>query len=532
MSVPEVSSFFELENSYADLGLVFSVPTLPNPVKSPRWIAFNHELAQQLGAQQLTENEQCALLPVFAGNARLAGARPIAQVYAGHQFGHFNPQLGDGRAILLSEVLAPKGEKKDIQLKGAGLTPFSRSGDGRAAIGPVMREYLLSEAMHALGIPTTRALAAVTTGQQVYRETALPGAVLTRVASSHIRIGTFEFFARKGDMANVKILSDYVITRHYPLCAQAKAPYKALFESIMSAQIALVARWMSIGFIHGVMNTDNMSIAGETIDYGPCAFMDVYHRETSYSAIDTQGRYAFGNQKPILQWNLARLAECLLRLFDDDIEQAVAYAEQTLAGFNEQFDTVYFGLMARKLGLQELAIAKPVITDFLVLLEQQKADYTLAFRQLGNALLKQDKAVFLNVFAQGDAQAAAAKWYARWINVLNTQCLKANSSALHLTDEQEPKLIYDQCHKLTAVATQMQKINPAIIPRNHHVEAMIAQAIALQQTASASSPLEYSQFEALLKALKTPFDAAHEASAFAKPPAIDQQRAYRTFCGT
>ncbi len=527
MSLLKVNSPFTFHNTYAALGESFAVPTLPTPVKNPNWLAFNTSLMAELGVP-ITPVEQEALLPALAGNAVPSGATPIAQAYAGHQFGHFNPQLGDGRAILLGEVVTPQGQRKDVQLKGAGVTPFSRSGDGRAALGPVVREYLLSEAMHALGIKTTRALAAVATGQPVYRDTALPGAVLTRVASSHIRIGTFECFARRGEITQVKRLSDHVIARHYPDCAKSQAPYKALFEAVMAAQIALVASWMQVGFIHGVMNTDNMSIAGETIDYGPCAFMDTYDPATKYSAIDVRGRYAFGNQKSILQWNLARFAECLLRLIDEDVDVSVAYAEQALAGFSEQFDTVYFDLMAKKIGIQTRAIAEPMVIAFLTLLEDLQIDYTLAFRQLGQVLLMGTHEPFLQLLndhsqaEQAAQQHKAIAWLEHWKSALAKQGDIANVDAgTHL-----------QADTNAALVQGIQQVNPAIIPRNYQVEAVIAEALAVQQNMTAGAPARYPKFEALHRALQAPYDAAHESCDLAQPPTRAEQQGYKTFCGT
>ncbi|WP_054113149.1 protein adenylyltransferase SelO [Marinagarivorans algicola] len=525
MSLPQITSPFTFQNTYAALGESFAVPTLPTPVAAPHWLAFNAPLSAELGVN-MTVAVQEALLPALAGNALLAGSTPVAQAYAGHQFGHFNPQLGDGRAILLGEIITPQGLRKDIQLKGAGMTPFSRSGDGRAALGPVVREYLLSEAMHALGIKTTRALAAVVTGQPVYRETPLPGAILTRVASSHIRIGTFEYFARRGEITQVKRLSDHVIARHYRECAKAQAPYKALFEAVMAAQIDLVARWMQVGFIHGVMNTDNMSIAGETIDYGPCAFMDSYDPATQYSAIDVRGRYAFGHQKSILQWNLARFAECLLRLIDEDVDVSVAYAEQALAGFSEQFDAVYFGLMAKKIGLQSRAVAEPIVIALLALLETLHIDYTLAFRQLGQVLLMGTNEPFLQLLndhsqtGQPEQQQEVIAWLERWKSALAEQGDSVDASADGNTAAN------------AALVQGMQQVNPAIIPRNHQVEAVITEAVAVQQNMTASTPACYPKFEALRHALQTPYDSVHESSDLAQPPTRAEQRSYKTFCGT
>src|ERR1700674_2248992 len=333
---------FPFQNTYAALPDGFFARVAPTPVASPRQIKLNRPLATQLGLDpdRLESPEGTEIL---AGKRVPGGADPIAMAYAGHQFGHFVPQLGDGRAILLGEVIDADGIRRDIQLKGSGPTPFSRRGDGRAALGPVLREYIVSEAMAALGIPTTRALAAVTTGEPVWRETPLPGAVLTRVASSHIRVGTFQFFAARGDVDAIRRLADHVIARHYPEAVDAANRYRTLLDLVISRQAALIAKWLLVGFIHGVMNTDNMSIAGETIDYGPCAFMDVYHPGTVYSSIDNMGRYAYGNQPDIAQWNLIRLAETLLPLLAEDKDTAVEEAKEAIGAFPKEFDTAYVG---------------------------------------------------------------------------------------------------------------------------------------------------------------------------------------------
>ena len=341
---------FPFANSYSRLPERFFTRTRPTAVSAPRWIRLNRPLATHLGLDpDLLANGEGA--EIFAGNRIPETAEPIATAYAGHQFGNFVPQLGDGRAILLGEVIDQGGVRRDIQLKGAGRTPFSRGGDGRAALGPVLREYVVSEAMAALGIPTTRALAAITTGEKVFREEMLPGAVLTRVASSHIRVGTFQFFASRNDVEGVRLLADHVIARHYPDAQQAAQPYRALLDSVIRAQAELIAQWLLVGFIHGVMNTDNMAVTGETIDYGPCAFMDGYDPRTVYSAIDRQGRYAYANQPVIGQWNLTRLAETLLPLLSEDTGQAIAQAEESLNAFSALFDQAYQTGLRRKLGL-------------------------------------------------------------------------------------------------------------------------------------------------------------------------------------
>jgi uncharacterized protein YdiU (UPF0061 family) len=378
---------FPFQNTYAALPDDFFARVAPTPVAAPRLIKLNRPLAVHLGLDpdRLASSEGVEIL---AGKRVPDGADPIAMAYAGHQFGHFVPQLGDGRAILLGEVIDADGIRRDIQLKGSGPTPFSRRGDGRAALGPVLREYIVSEAMAALGIPTTRSLAAVITGESVRRETLLPGAVLTRIAASHIRVGTFQYFAARSDTEGVRRLADHVIARHYPEAAKTPRPYHALLEGVIARQAELVARWLLIGFIHGVMNTDNSSISGETIDYGPCAFMDGYDPATVFSSIDEQGRYAYANQPRIALWNLTRLAECLLPLLSEDQDEAIAEAQAVLGGFAEVFDAAYQAGLRRKLGLftardDDRALAQ----DLLDAMAKNQADFTLTFRRLSDAAL-------------------------------------------------------------------------------------------------------------------------------------------------
>src|SRR5579871_4844035 len=376
---------FPFQNSYAALPEGFFARVAPTPVASPRLIKLNHPLATRLGLDpdRLASPEGVEIL---AGKRIPDGAEPIAMAYAGHQFGQFVPQLGDGRAILLGEVVDADGIRRDIQLKGSGPTPFSRRGDGRAALGPVLREYIVSEAMAALGVPTTRSLAAVITGENVFRETALPGAVLTRIASSHIRVGTFQYFAARGDTDGVRRLADHAIARHYPQAATAERPYHALLESVIARQTELVARWLHIGFIHGVMNTDNTSISGETIDYGPCAFLDHYDPAAVFSSIDEQGRYAYANQPRIALWNLTRLAECLLPLFTDDKEKAIEQAQQILAGFVGKFSAAYQAGLRQKIGLlNEQDGDEALLQDLLDAMAKNQADFTLTFRALSEA---------------------------------------------------------------------------------------------------------------------------------------------------
>src|SRR5690348_2845098 len=378
---------FPFQNSYTALPANFFARVAPTPVDKPRLIKLNRALARHLGLDpEMLETPEGA--EILAGKTLPAGADPIAMAYAGHQFGHFVPQLGDGRAILLGEVIDKDGVRRDIQLKGSGRTPFSRRGDGRAALGPVLREYIVSEAMFALGIPTTRSLAAVITGESVVRETMLPGAVLTRVASSHIRVGTFQYFAARQDSDALRRLADHVIARHYPHLAGVERPYHALLEAVIARQADLVARWLHIGFIHGVMNTDNTSISGETIDYGPCAFLDHYDPAQVFSSIDEMGRYAYANQPRIALWNLTRLAECLLPLFSDDQEKAIGQAQEILGGFPEQFSTAYQAGLRAKIGLFTARDGdEALVQDLLDAMAQGKADFTLTFRRLGDAAL-------------------------------------------------------------------------------------------------------------------------------------------------
>ena len=471
------------DNTYARLPDRFYVRMPPTPVAAPKLIRVNAELARTLGIDpdDLSGPEGVAAL---AGNLVPAGAEPVALAYAGHQFGHFNPQLGDGRANLMGEVVGRDGIRRDIQLKGSGPTPFSRRGDGRAALGPVLREYLISEAMAALGVPTTRTLAAVTTGEPVARETLLPGAVLTRVAASHIRVGTFQYFAAQGDEAGVKQLADYAIARHYPDAAGADNPYRAFLEGVAARQADLVARWLLLGFIHGVMNTDNCAISGETIDYGPCAFMDAYDPGAVFSSIDQQGRYAYGNQPRIALWNLARLAECLLPLLGDNEDAA----KDALAGFAPRFQAAYFSGLRRKIGLTtEREGDDGLAQDLLKLMAADGADFTLTFRRLCDGA-----AAAATSFKDA---AAFAAWSDRW--------------TARLDGERD------------AGAT-MRAANPAFIPRNHLVEAAIT---------AAAERSDYQPFERLLAVVIRPFEDDPALALYATPPTEDE-RVLQTFCGT
>jgi serine/tyrosine/threonine adenylyltransferase len=488
---------FPFQNTYAALPAGFFARVAPTPVAAPRLIKLNRPLAVHLGLDPdlLSSPEGTEVL---AGKRVPDGADPIAMAYAGHQFGHFVPQLGDGRAILLGEVIDADGVRRDIQLKGSGPTPFSRRGDGRAALGPVLREYIVSEAMAAMGIPTTRSLAAVMTGESVMRETILPGAVLTRVASSHIRVGTFQYFAARGDTEGVRQLADHVISRHYPEAAQAERPYHALLQGVIARQADLIARWLLVGFIHGVMNTDNSSISGETIDYGPCAFMDDYNPATVFSSIDEQGRYAYANQPRIALWNLTRLAECLLPLFSSDQDKAISEAQALLADFAEKFDAAYQAGLRAKLGLFTARDGDPALAqDLLGAMAQNQADFTLTFRRLGDAAL--DAAADGEVRSLFTDPGAYDEWAARWRQRLS----------------EEPQ-------DATARRNAMRSVNPAFIPRNHRVEAVIQSAMTND---------DFAPFEELLTVLSKPYEDQPAFAAYAEPPLPDQ-RVLQTFCGT
>jgi len=495
----QATDVFPFDNSYARLPERFFARLPPTPVAAPRLIRLNEALARQLGLDPhtLASPEGVAVL---AGNRVPHAGEPLAMAYAGHQFGAFVPQLGDGRAILLGEVVDADGVRRDIQLKGSGPTPFSRNGDGRAALGPVLREYIVSEAMTALGIPTTRSLAVVTTGETVRREMPLPGAVLTRVAWSHIRVGTFQFFAVRGDADAIRHLADHVIARHYPEVAGAANPYQALLEQVIARQAGLIAQWLLVGFIHGVMNTDNMSIAGETIDYGPCAFMDSYDPATVYSSIDSFGRYAYGNQPRIARWNLGRFAEAILPLFGEDKDTAIQQANEALDGFGARFETAYTQGLRRKLGLlQTQADDLSLAQDLLERMAQNKADFTLTFRRLCDAAADpHDDAAVRSLFTD---PAAYDAWAGQW--------------RLRLADD-------------GTAATQermsvMRAANSAVIPRNHLVEEAISAAV---------NKSDFTPFEELVAVLARPYaDLPATHARYAEPPRPDQV-VRQTFCGT
>ncbi|PTM98597.1 protein adenylyltransferase SelO [Mycoplana dimorpha] len=485
------------DNSYARLPAKFFARVEPTPVAAPILVKFNRPLALEMGLDaDVLERDGAA---IFSGNRLLPGSEPIAIAYAGHQFGQFVPQLGDGRAILLGEVVRPDGARRDIQLKGSGQTPWSRRGDGRAALGPVLREYIVSEAMHALGIPTTRALAAVTTGQPVYRETILPGAIFTRVAASHIRVGTFQYFAARGDTESIRILADYVIGRHYPELAEAEGRYLKLVDAVAARQAALIARWLGVGFIHGVMNTDNMAVSGETIDFGPCAFMDTYDPRTVFSSIDQTGRYAYGNQPMIGQWNIARLAETLLPLIHETPGEAVDLANDAVTRFMERFQEQWKAVIRAKLGLGENEEDEDtdLIRAFLALMHAQKADFTLSFRRLSDAAADDGAApAFAALLA--DPQAAAP-WLSRWRQRVSRDDRPAD-----------------------ARAEAMRAVNPAFIPRNHKVEEALT---------AATTDGDLSLFEALNDVLASPYEDQPAFAAYAEPPKPGEE-VLQTFCGT
>ncbi len=483
------------ENTYSALPARFHVRVQPTTVADPQLIVFNRRLAGELGLDTEVVERNAATL--FSGNRLPDDSIPIAMAYAGHQFGSFVPQLGDGRAILLGEIRGRDGVLRDVQLKGSGITPFSRNGDGRAVLGPMLREYIVSEAMHALGIPTTRSLAVVTTGERVFREGVLPGAVLTRVASSHIRVGTFEYFAARGDREAVRELLDYVIARHYPEARDAAIPALAVLETVAQRQVALIAQWMLVGFIHGVMNTDNMAISGETIDYGPCAFMDEYHPNKVFSSIDRRGRYAYANQPAIAQWNLARLAETLLPEIDADADKAVAGATQILQPFVAQFDAAFMQGMRRKIGLVSSVEGDiELIRRLLAAMQEAQADFTLTFRRLAAAAESSGAdGALLEAFEESSTMQG---WLQDW---------RARLAA-------EPRSGVER-------APDMRRVNPAFIPRNHRVEAALAAA-----TAGDLGP-----FHRLIAVLQRPFDDQPEAAEYARPPE-PSERVLQTFCGT
>jgi serine/tyrosine/threonine adenylyltransferase len=491
---------FNFENTYVRLPERFYARLDPTPVHDPRLVKINVELARSIGLDPDTLASPEGV-EILAGNRVTEGSEPLAIAYAGHQFGHFVPQLGDGRANLLGEVMGSDGVRYDIQLKGSGPTPFSRRGDGRAALGPVLREYILSEAMAALGVPTTRALAAVTTGEQVLREEVMPGAVLTRVASSHLRVGTFQYFAARGDTEGIRTLADYAIARHYPEVAETKQPYRALLNGVICRQARLVAQWMLLGFIHGVMNTDNTSISGETIDYGPCAFMEAYDPAMVFSSIDHQGRYAYGNQPHAAHWNLTRLAETLLPILEQEAgseEAALVSAKEALADFVPQYEAARVAGLRHKLGLfTESEGDAALAQDLLDRMTVNRADFTLTFRRLCDVVDRPEGGE--GVRALFDEPSTFDKWAAGWHQRLGQEPVPAQVRA-----------------------AAMRMASPAFIPRNHLVEAALNAAVERQ---------DFQPFEELLEVVSRPYENRPDLKRYATP-ARPEERVSQTFCGT
>lgn len=480
---------WNFDNSYARLPAYLYTEGPPLPVRAPKVVIINHDLARELGLTLHNASEE-ELAQLFSGNRLPSGAAPLAQAYAGHQFGYFT-MLGDGRAHLLGEHLTTSGKRVDIQLKGSGKTPYARRGDGRAALASMLREYVISEAMHALNVASTRSLAVVATGEPVYRETVLPGAVLTRVAHSHLRVGTFEYLAAQRHVKGLKLLADYVIERHYPALKESDRPYLDLIEAVMARQIALIVDWLRIGFIHGVMNTDNMTLSGDTIDYGPCAFMDSYDPQTVFSSIDHMGRYAYANQPQIGQWNLARFAEALLPLLDRNIERATALAEDTMQSFNTLFQSAWLAMMRRKLGLfGEAKEDRQLANSLLQWMQRHCTDYTNTFRDLS-----------ADDIPDGELYRCAEfrDWWRRW-----RQRLKHNGKPL------------------PSSLQLMAANNPVVIPRNHKVEEALH---------AAEKHGDFNKLQTLLQVLATPYCATQEPTEFCLPP-TSGERIYQTFCGT
>ena len=479
---------WHFDNTYSRLPKVMSSQLTPIPVENPKLTIFNHGFSKELGLDFSSLNNN-QIASIFSGNLLPKESKCIAQAYAGHQFGYFT-MLGDGRAILIGEHLSKNNKRFDIQFKGSGKTPYSRNGDGRAALGPMLREYIVSEAMHSLGIPTTRSLAVVKTGENVIRETPLPGAILTRVAASHIRVGTFQYVTATEDEKNLKTLFDYTIDRHYPKIKDSKTPAIDLLKIVMEKQIKLVVDWMRVGFIHGVMNTDNMTISGETIDYGPCAFMDAYDPETVFSSIDQQGRYAYSNQPGITKWNLTRFAETLLPLIDKNKDKAIKIVTEIINNFGEIYKKNWLEMMRKKLGLIEKKNNdEKLIKDLLSLLHEQKADYTNTFCSLMNENVQNDK-IFNN--------KEFIDWHQKW-----KECLAKNNNST----EESLKL--------------MRSVNPIVIPRNHKVEEVL----------DAANKDDLNPFHDFLKVLEKPYENQIKNNNY-QSPAPPSEKKYQTFCGT
>ena len=482
MTIKEKTIGWNFDNSYSNLPKSFIYEISPVPVKSPELVILNYDLASQMGLD-FSKIDSEELAKIFSGNSLPKGTKSIAQAYAGHQFGHFT-MLGDGRAVLLGEHISKSNQRLDVQFKGSGQTPFSRNGDGRAALGPMLREYLISEAMNSLNIPTTRSLAVVKTGEDVIRERPLQGAILTRVASSHIRVGTFQFIRTRDNLDELNTLVDYTITRHYPEISKSKNKAYELLNKLIDQQIQLVVNWMRVGFIHGVMNTDNMAISGETIDYGPCAFMNNYNPDTCFSSIDHMGRYAFGNQPAITKWNLARFAECLLTLINPKKDESVKIATEVIDKFDRQYEEKWFGMMKNKLGLiGDDKNDKVLIFELLECMKEQGLDYTNTFCFLMGQEIDNKKDYQNDKFNN---------WKIKWQK--------------RLTKDSE---------KL------MKHNNPKIIPRNHNVESVLKSA----------EDNDLSPFNDLLKALKSPYTDSKVLSKYQSPPPKTDEK-YQTFCGT
>lgn len=533
----------KLSHSYIDLGEKFFNRTSPEKVASPSLLLWNKKLAEQLNffseLQLGSTGENSLLAQYFSGNKELNGANSIALAYSGHQFGHFNPQLGDGRAHLLGEILDAKGMRFDIQLKGSGRTAFSRRGDGKCALAPALREYIMSEAMFALGVPTSRCLAVVSTGELINRGTTKAGAVVTRIASSHIRVGTFQYFAARGDLVSLKSLLDYTIERHFPEINSPeikslevntiipsnentfqKEPILAFLEKVLDKQITLIVSWLKVGFIHGVMNTDNTAICGETIDFGPCAMLGVYDENAVFSSIDEYGRYAFSNQAKIAQWNMARLADCLLPLLIDSSEdpsnlkdqeqKALKNVEAVINQYNHKFDKAYYAMYANKLGMANVsATSKELINDLLSIMQVNKLDYTQTFYNLTQSL-KCEESAKVSVNELG-------KWFESWLDALDSDVLNGSKAQQR----------YSEAYVL------MSQNNPVVIPRNHHIENILARC---EDVAASSSQLEKSEtvnqiVSEFLTVLQSPYEELESTNKFQDTPE-DSDRYYQTFCGT
>ena len=483
------------DNSYQNLPQDFFERINPVPVKDPQLIIFNNDLGRSLGIDQKINKKELA--NIFSGNEILKGSSPIALVYAGHQFGNFVNQLGDGRAVLLGEVSTPNQERFDMQLKGSGQTRFSRQGDGRSPLGPVIREYVVSEAMNALGIPSTRSLAAVTTGEKVFREVILPGGILTRIAKSHIRVGTFEYFATQKNTENLKTLADYTIKRHFLSLKDVANPYLSLLEIVSERQIELISKWMGVGFIHGVMNTDNTSIVGETIDYGPCAFMDEYNPSTVFSSIDAQGRYAFGNQPLIAQWNMACFANSLLGLIDKDTEKATSKAQKVINNFPNKMSEAVMSVMCKKIGLDSTKTnSQEALTKLLRIMLDNKSDYTFTFRYLSEIIKGKRDSSFKQQFLEHNQ---ISNWLKEW-----------------------KELIKDQDLAKKEIVLSMESSNPVFIPRNHLVERAIEAAVENN---------DFSEMKTLLTILSKPYEEQSKYGEYMKPPK-PLEVVHQTFCGT